>query len=78
MARVTITELRNQGGRVVDRARAGEQITITRGGKAVAELRPVGAEPLTAAVLLDRWRRLPPVDPGELRADLDAFLEPSV
>jgi prevent-host-death family protein len=76
MGQVTIRELRNQGGRVVDRARAGEQITITRGGKAVAELRPLGSEPLTAAVLLQRRRRLPPIDPAELRADLDAILEP--
>ena len=33
MAKVTIRELRNQGGEIVDRAARGEQITITRAGR---------------------------------------------
>jgi prevent-host-death family protein len=39
MTDVTIRELRNQGGEVVGRAAQGEQITITRSGRPVAELR---------------------------------------
>ena len=39
MADVTIRELRNEGGEVVDRAARGERITITRSGQPVAELR---------------------------------------
>ncbi|HXN38643.1 MAG TPA: type II toxin-antitoxin system prevent-host-death family antitoxin [Solirubrobacteraceae bacterium] len=38
---MSIRELRNHGGEVVDRATRGEQITITRSGKAVAQLSPV-------------------------------------
>lgn len=75
MAEVSIRELRNRGGDVVDRAARGEPITITRAGKAVAELRPVSHPPLGAEALLARWRRLPPVDPAALRADIDEMLD---
>jgi len=71
MADVTIRELRNKGGEVVERASRGEQITITRAGRPVASLRPLDMNALAADVLLARWRRLPPVDPAGLRADLD-------
>ena len=74
MADVTVRELRNHGGEVVDRATRGEQITITRSGRPVAELRPL-RPPLSAEALLSRWRRLPAVDPAALRADLDQVLD---
>jgi len=74
MANVTIRELRNKGGDVVERASRGEQITVTRAGKPVASLRPLDMNALAADVLLARWRRLPPVDPAGLRADLDDIL----
>ncbi|HJZ34820.1 MAG TPA: type II toxin-antitoxin system prevent-host-death family antitoxin [Solirubrobacterales bacterium] len=73
MAKVTIRELRNQGGDVVDRAARGEQITIIRSGRPVAELRPLRA-PLSADSLLERWRRLPAVDPVALRNDVDELV----
>jgi prevent-host-death family protein len=72
---VSIRELRNHGGDVVDRAARGEPITITRAGKPVAELRPVSPRALTADALLERWRYLPPVDPAALRADIDQTLD---
>jgi antitoxin (DNA-binding transcriptional repressor) of toxin-antitoxin stability system len=75
MADVTIRELRNKGGDVVDRAARGEQITITRGGKPVASLRALGSDPLPADVLLARWRGLPAVDAATLRADIDRVLD---
>jgi prevent-host-death family protein len=77
MAKVSIRELRNQGGDVVDRAVRGEQITITRSGRPVAELRAV-RPPLSAEALLTRWHRLPPVDPAALRADIDELLDPGL
>jgi len=70
MAKVTIRELRNQGGEVVDRAARGERITITRSGRPVAELLPLRT-PLSADALLERERRLPAVDPVALREDID-------
>jgi antitoxin (DNA-binding transcriptional repressor) of toxin-antitoxin stability system len=77
MPDVTIRELRNEGGDVVDRAARGEQITITRSGRPVAELRALRgpASPLSAEAVLERWRRLPDVDPVALREDVDEGLD---
>jgi antitoxin (DNA-binding transcriptional repressor) of toxin-antitoxin stability system len=74
MAKVTIRELRNEGGEVVDRAAGGEQITITRSGRPVAELRALRT-PLSADALVAHWRRLPAVDPVALREDIDELLD---
>jgi antitoxin (DNA-binding transcriptional repressor) of toxin-antitoxin stability system len=78
MGDVTIRDLRNHGGDVVERAARGEQITITRAGKPVAELRAVPQVAPSAETLLDRWRRLPKVDPLALREDIDRALDPSL
>jgi prevent-host-death family protein len=78
VAEITIRELRNHGGEVVDRVAQGEQITVTRAGKPVAELRPISRPPLTAETLLARWRRLPPVDYRAMRAELDVVLDPAL
>jgi prevent-host-death family protein len=78
MDRVTIRDLRNHGGRVIDRVVAGEELIVTRSGAPVAELRPVGRSPLRAEALLARWHRLPPVDPQLLRDDIDRLIDPSL
>lgn len=78
MASVSIRDLRNHGGDVVDRAASGEQITVTRSGKPVAELRAVASSPIPSDVLLSRWHRLPLLDPAALRADIDVLLDPSL
>jgi len=78
MSDVTIRELRNHGGDVVDRAARGERFTITRSGKPVAELRPLSQEPVPLAVLIARRLRLPHVDLVQLRQDLDRVLDPTV
>lgn len=75
MTEVSIRELRNHGGDVVDRAARGESITITRAGRAVAQLRPVTPAALSAAVLLERWSHLPAIDADRLRADIDETLD---
>jgi prevent-host-death family protein len=72
---VSIRELRNHGGNVVDRAARGEEITITRAGRAVAELRAISDAPLSAQALLSRWRQLPPIDSAALRREMDAVLD---
>lgn len=78
MKTVSMRDLRNHGGDVVDRVACGEPVTITRAGKPVAELRPIVGAVVPAEVLLDRWRRLPSVDPQALRADLESFLQPDL
>jgi prevent-host-death family protein len=76
MASVSIRDLRNHGGDVVDRVARGEQVTITRAGRPVAQLGPMARPALSATALLERWRRLPRVDPASLRADIDSLLDP--
>lgn len=75
MCEVSIRELRNHGGEVVDRVTRGESITITRSGKAVAELVPKRQATLPVDQLLARWRMLPAMDAGRLRRDLDATMD---
>lgn len=75
MDTVTIRELRNHGGEVVSRVEAGEHVTVTRDGRPVAELRPLRSRGVSGAALLERWRRLPSVDAGAFRRDLDAVID---
>lgn len=78
MDTVTVRELRNNGGRVLQRVADGETLTVTMDGQPIAELRPVPGRALPAATLLKRWRQLPPVDAQQLRADLDRVLDASL
>jgi prevent-host-death family protein len=78
MTEVNVRELRNHGADVLDRVARGETLTVTRAGVPVAELRPLPPQPLRAATLLARWKRLPRVDPRLLRRDLDELLDPSL
>jgi prevent-host-death family protein len=78
MASVTIRDLRNHGGEVVERAARGEPVTITRAGKPVAELHAIPKAALSAETLLDRWRGLPRLDPLALRRDVDRALDSSL
>ncbi len=75
MGQSSIKGLRNHGGEMVDRVQAGEAVTITRDGEPVAELRPLPRKPLSAAALVDRFRRLPPIDVDRFRSDIDAVLD---
>lgn len=78
MANVTVRDLRNKGGRVLQRVVRGESFTVTLDGQPVAELRPLPARVVPGAVLLERWRGLPLVDSRRLRADLDRSLDSSL
>lgn len=78
MNTVTIRELRNHGGDVVDRVEGGEHVTVTRDGRPVAELRPVRSRGVAAVALLERWRRLPAVELNALRRDIDAAIDQSL
>lgn len=72
---MSIRELRNHGGDVIDRVARGERLTVTRSGKPVAELRPLGPEVVSAAELIRRRAHLPAVDPEALRRDVDAVID---
>lgn len=75
MAEATIRDLRNHGAEVIDRVTAGERIIVTRDGRPVAELRPLGRKPLSAAEVVARFRRLPRVDADSFRADVDSMID---
>ena len=77
MEEVSIRDLRNRGGDVIDRVAAGERMTVTRDGRPVAELRPLG-HTTPMRVLKHRWSRLPPLDPVALRRDVDQVLDPTL
>ena len=72
---VTVRELRNQGGQVLDRVLAGEQLTITRDGQPVAELSPLSI-PTNLTTLKRRAAKLKAIDPISLRNDLDEIADP--
>lgn len=78
MDQVSVRDLRNHGGEVLDRVLAGETLTVVKSGTPVAELRPLRGKPLTASVLIERWSRLPAIDAVALRSDIDNILDSSV
>ncbi len=78
MSDITIRELRNHGGDVMERVLTGECLTVTRAGKPVAELRPVAKPGIEAAVLLQRWKNLPQVNIDAFRRDVDAVIDASL
>lgn len=78
MADATVRDLRNKGGQVLDRVLAGERVIVTRDGKPVAELRPVPGTRLDAHALVERFRRLPPIDPDRFRHDVDAAVDQAI
>lgn len=75
---VGVRDLRNSGGDVLERVRSGENIIVTKSGKPIAELRPIGYENLERGVLLGRWRHLPQLDAAALRADMSQLLDDSL
>ena len=78
MSDVSIRDLRNHGGEVVERVQRGEHLTITRDGKPVAQLVALRPSPVPLEELMQRWARLPRVDPARLRGDIDSVIEGSV
>ena len=78
MTAVTIRDLRNHGGEVIDRVLAGETVVVTRSGVPVAELHPLPPEGFDAAALLKRWKGLPSIDAERFRSDLGSVLDASL
>ncbi len=72
---VSVRDLRNHGGDVLDRVAAGERMVVTRDGRPIAVLAPLSRPQLSSSALLERWRHVPTVDADALRSDLDAVLD---
>ncbi|MFF0493882.1 type II toxin-antitoxin system Phd/YefM family antitoxin [Nocardia sp. NPDC004068] len=76
MKTISQRDLRNDSGKILDAVEAGEIYTISRNGKPVGELRPVGRRAFVPiAELLRTAAHLPPVDYTTFRADLDAMID---
>lgn len=78
MSTVTVRELRNHGGDVLERVARGESIVVTRDGAPAARLTPLRRPSPPPAELIERRRQLPRVDPESLRRDIDAVLDPTL
>ncbi|GAA1465174.1 hypothetical protein GCM10017607_03910 [Microbacterium thalassium] len=75
---MTVRDLRNHGGAVLDDVARGSAVVVTRDGAPVAELRPLAKKGLSAAELVARRRNLPAIDPDVLRADVEAAVDTSL
>jgi prevent-host-death family protein len=71
---VSIRDLRNHGGDILDDVSRGAIVTVTRQGRPIAELRPIRRGTDTAR-LLELWRGTPTFSLEALRADLAAVLD---
>jgi len=78
METVTVRELRNHGGEVLDRVVRGESLVVTRDGAEVAELVPLRRRAKTTPDLIAARRTLPRMNLGRLRADVDRILDASL
>lgn len=77
MTDVSIRDLRNHGGEVIDLVIGGQDIVITRSGRPVAQIVPL-RDRGTSRSVLGRWRAIPGLDFDGLRADLDSTVDPWV
>ena len=76
---ITQRELRNDSGEIMRRLDAGETFIVTRNGVPVGELSPLRRHRFVAAeAAVALFRTAPPVDYGQLRADLDAMADQRV
>ncbi len=75
MDTVSVRDLRNYGGQILDQIEGGESMTITRDGVPVAMLSPLPRPQLSAAALIKQWRTVPVIDGDQLREDIARILD---
>lgn len=75
---VSVRDLRNRGGQVLDAVAGGRSITVTRDGEPVAILTPLPRRRVSTDELIARRRNLPVMDSGALRTDIDAAVDQSL
>ena len=74
MGNVSVRDLLEHGGDVLDRVQRGEFLTVTRDDAPVAEIHPLRRAAKHSAELVRGRRLLPPMELDDLRRDLDAAL----
>ena len=75
MEEVSVRELCNCSGRILDRVEGGESMTITRDGNPVARLSPLPTPRLSASALVDLWKDVTVIDADALREDIGDVLD---
>lgn len=75
MQTVSVRDLRNHGGDILDRVARGEHLTVTRDGVAVAELSPLAVPGRAVSALIEGRRAVPAVDPRALLSDIDEIVD---
>ncbi len=75
MKEISVRELRNNGGQILDRVEGGESVTVTRDGTPVAVLSPVPTPRFSSAALLAKWKNVPLIDGDRLRSDIGEVLD---
>lgn len=78
MIEVSVRELRNQGGQILNRVESGESMTITRDGTPVAVISPLRQPRLSATALLENWKNVPLINAESFRRDIDQALDMSL
>ena len=75
MKEISVRELRNNGGQILDRVEGGESVTVTRDGTPVAVLSPLPAPRLSSAALVEKWKNIPLIDADRLRNDIGEVMD---
>lgn len=75
MQEVSVRELRNYGGQILDRVEGGESVTVTRDGTPVAVLSPLPAPRFSSVALLEKWKNIPLIDGDRLGNDIGEVLD---
>ncbi len=77
MSEVSIRDLRNHGGEVIDAVASGKAVTVTRQGRPVARLVPIAERGASREELKAAWVGVPRVDYAALRRDIDEVVDQS-
>ncbi|MBB3037099.1 type II toxin-antitoxin system Phd/YefM family antitoxin [Hoyosella altamirensis] len=75
MESVSVRELRNHGGAVLDRVARGESLRVTRDGAEVAEIRPSPRRAARPAALIASRKHLPRIDFHLMRVEIDELID---
>ena len=75
---MSASDLRNNGGEILDAVMRGEEMIVTRRGRAIAELRPLRGPGVRIETLQKAFKHWPRVSNDALRADMGEFLDLSL
>ncbi len=78
MADVTVRDLRNKGGAILNQVETGTSFVVTRDGDPVALLSPLGRKAVSRDAIIKRFKNLPAIDAEQFRKDIDAIIDQTI